>query len=289
MGMSSSFLVTFVGIIVLVILIQAKGQPGSYLASRDLSNNSLNGEIPDFLSQLQHLKILNLEKNNLSGLIPSALHRDSLTLSVDQNPYLCEPDQCNRNIHKKSIVTPLVASVGGVLILLIAVAAILWTAKRRKVKDGETHVSTVIAGTPGYLDPEYYLTNRLTEKSDVYSFGVVLLEIITSQPVIAKNQEKTHISEWVRSLIAKGDINAIVDSRLEGDFDSNSVWKAVEIATACVSPNPNRRPIISVVVNELKESLAMELARTEDRNTNTSYSVKQVIRNLNTESLPQAR
>ncbi|BAT91675.1 hypothetical protein VIGAN_07029100, partial [Vigna angularis var. angularis] len=155
--------------------------------------------------------------------------------------------------------------------------------------DGETHVSTVIAGTPGYLDPEYYLTNRLTEKSDVYSFGVVLLEIITSQPVIAKNQEKTHISEWVRSLIAKGDINAIVDSRLEGDFDSNSVWKAVEIATACVSPNPNRRPIISVVVNELKESLAMELARTEDRNTNTSYSVKQVIRNLNTESLPQAR
>ncbi|XP_017424520.1 LRR receptor-like serine/threonine-protein kinase IOS1 [Vigna angularis] len=155
--------------------------------------------------------------------------------------------------------------------------------------DGETHVSTVIAGTPGYLDPEYYLTNRLTEKSDVYSFGVVLLEIITSQPVIAKNQEKTHISEWVRSLIAKGDIDAVVDSRLEGDFDSNSVWKAVEIATACVSPNPNRRPIISVVVNELKESLAMELARTEDRSTNTSYSVKQVIRNLNTESLPQAR
>ncbi|XP_052726717.1 LRR receptor-like serine/threonine-protein kinase IOS1 [Vigna angularis] len=450
---------------------------------RDLSNNSLNGEIPDFLSQLQHLKILNLEKNNLSGLIPSALHRDSLTLSVDQNPYLCEPDQCNKKKNKKnnSIVTPLVASVGGVLILLVAVAAIFWTAKRRKVKaltvekdqsekspqytdqddsslqsqkqiyaysdivkitnnfntvvgkggfgtvylgyiedtpvavkmlspssvrgyqqfqtevkllmrvhhknltslvgycnegtnkgfiyeymangnlqehlsgkrskrnffswekrlriavdaasgleylqngckppifhrdikstnillnenlqaklsdfglskiiltDGETHVSTVIAGTPGYLDPEYYLTNRLTEKSDVYSFGVVLLEIITSQPVMAKNQEKTHISEWVRSLIAKGDIDAVVDSRLEGDFDSNSVWKTVEIATACVSPNPNRRPIISVVVTDLKESLTMELARTEDRSTNTSYSVKQVIRNLNTESLPQAR
>lgn len=139
------------------------------------------------------------------------------------------------------------------------------------------------------MSNRYYLTNRLTEKSDVYSFGVVLLEIITSQPVIAKNQEKTHISEWVRSLIAKGDINAIVDSRLEGEFDSNSVWKAVEKAMECVSPNPNRRPNISVVVNELKESLAMELARTEDRSTHTSDSVNQFIMNLNTESLPQAR
>ena len=134
------------------------------------------------------------------------------------------------------------------------------------------------------LSYRYYLTNRLTEKSDVYSFGVVLLEIITGQPVIAKNEEKTHISVWVRSLIAKGDINAIVDSRLKGEFDSNSVWKVVEIAMACVSPNPNRRPIISVVVTELKESLATELARTKDRSTHTTDSV-----NLNIESLPQAR
>jgi len=103
-------------------------------------------------------------------------------------------------------------------------------------------------------------------------------------------KEKIHISEWVRSLIEKGDINAIVDSGLEGDFDSNSVWRAVEIATACLSPNPNRRPIISVVVNELKESLAMEFARTDNKkSTHTSDSVELVTMNLNTESLPQAR
>jgi len=137
----------------------------------------------------------------------------------------------------------------------------------------------------------YYLTSRLTEKSDVYSFGVVLLEIITGQPVIAKNEEKSHISEWVRSLIGKGDINAIVDSRLEGEFDSNSVWKVVEIAMACVSPNPNRRPIISEVVSELKESLSLakEFFGTKDRSNGTSNSIKRVAMNVNTESLPQAR
>ena len=119
----------------------------------------------------------------------------------------------------------------------------------------------------------------------------MLLEIITGQPVIAKNEEKSHISEWVRSLIGKGDINAIVDSRLDGEFDSNSVWKAVEIATACVSPISNRRPSISVVVSELKESLSLatEVVGTKDRSNGTSNSAKRVAMNLNTESLPQAR
>ena len=62
------------------------------------------------------------------------------------------------------------------------------------------------------LSCRYYKTNRLTDKSDVYSFGVALLEIITSQPVRARNQEKIHISQLVSSLMAKGDIKAIVDS-----------------------------------------------------------------------------
>ncbi|XP_054782470.1 LOW QUALITY PROTEIN: LRR receptor-like serine/threonine-protein kinase IOS1 [Prosopis cineraria] len=129
--------------------------------------------------------------------------------------------------------------------------------------DGGTHVSTVVAGTPGYLDPEYYITNRLTEKSDVFSFGVVLFEIITSLPVISRNHERTHISQWVSSMVAKGDIKAIVDSKFGGDFDSNSVWRAVELAMTCVSPNPNSRPSMSEAVNELKECLATEVARTK--------------------------
>ncbi|XVF86740.1 hypothetical protein PTKIN_Ptkin18bG0066600 [Pterospermum kingtungense] len=67
-----------------------------------------------------------------------------------------------------------------------------------KTFEDASHVYTVVAGTPGYLDLEYYTTNRLTEKSDVYSFGVVLLEIITSRPVISRTvHEPVHISHWV--------------------------------------------------------------------------------------------
>ena len=82
----------------------------------------------------------------------------------------------------------------------------------------------------------YYKSNWLNEKSDVYSFGVVLLKIITNRPVIGRSQDRTHISQWVSFMLAKGDIQNIVDPRLGGDFNVNSVWKAVEVAVVCVSP-----------------------------------------------------
>ncbi|KAF3526177.1 hypothetical protein F2Q69_00047403, partial [Brassica cretica] len=100
--------------------------------------------------------------------------------------------------------------------------------------DGECHVSTVVAGTPGYLDPEYYRTNWLSEKSDVYSFRVVLLEIVTNQPVIDKTRERPHINEWVGFMLTKGDIRSIVDPKLMGDYDTNGAWKIVEVALGCV-------------------------------------------------------
>ncbi|XLR43011.1 hypothetical protein S83_027671 [Arachis hypogaea] len=127
---------------------------------------------------------------------------------------------------------------------------------------GDTHVSTNVAGTPGYLDPEYTTSNRLTEKSDVYSFGVVLLRIITGQPVIIIKEDTTHhIIERVNSMIAEGDITKVVDSRLQGDFDNNSAWKAVEIAMASVSATSVQRPYMRDIVTQLKDCLAAELAR----------------------------
>jgi len=116
------------------------------------------------------------------------------------------------------------------------------------------------------------------------------LEIITYQPVIAMNEERSHITERVRSLIEKGDIKAIVDSRLEGDFDINSAWKVVEIAMACVSFNPSERPMVRMIVSELRETLATELARTQLIDAHlTTDSIEPMAMNLDTEFTPLAR
>ncbi|PQP92354.1 senescence-induced receptor-like serine/threonine-protein kinase [Prunus yedoensis var. nudiflora] len=156
--------------------------------------------------------------------------------------------------------------------------------------DDGTHVWTRVAGTPGYLDPEYYLSNMLNEKSDVYSFGIVLLEIITSRPALSKTHEKIHIGQWVSFMVEKGDIRSIVDSRLKGNFNSNSAWKAVEVALACVSSSSTKRPTMSQVVTELKECLAAELAQnkeicdTDSNDSNELMSLK-----FTTEMTPLAR
>ncbi|XP_031268923.1 LRR receptor-like serine/threonine-protein kinase IOS1 [Pistacia vera] len=156
--------------------------------------------------------------------------------------------------------------------------------------EGGTHVSTAIAGTPGYLDPDTNLSDRLTEKSDIYSFGVVLLEIITSKPVIEKALERTHISLWVGSMLAKADIRNIVDTRLQGDLDINSGWKAVEIAMACVSPTSTKRPTMNQVVTELNECLAIEIAHKKVGNdTESKDSIELTNSDFHTELSPLAR
>ncbi|KAF2567950.1 hypothetical protein F2Q68_00026112 [Brassica cretica] len=125
----------------------------------------------------------------------------------------------------------------------------------------ETHVSTVVVGTPGFLDPKYYQTHRLSEKSDVYSFGIVLLEIITNQLVIDQTREKPHIAEWVRFLLTSGDIESVMDPNLKGDYGSDSAWKVLELAMSCSRLSSAERPNMAQVVHELNECLMYEKSR----------------------------
>ncbi|MED6146643.1 hypothetical protein PIB30_036433 [Stylosanthes scabra] len=100
----------------------------------------------------------------------------------------------------------------------------------------------------------------------MYSFGIVLLMKIRGQLVIIRREDMTHHTSWqVNSMVAEGDITKVVDSRLQGDFDSNSAWRVVEIAMASVSAISVERPHMSDIVKELKECLAAELARKHNR------------------------
>lgn len=103
-------------------------------------------------------------------------------------------------------------------------------------------------------------TNGLNEKSDIYSFGVVLLEMITGKSVINESQTKrVHVSDWVISILrSTNDVNNIIDSKMAKDFDTNSVWKVVELALESVSQNVSDRPNMQQIVRGLKECLQRE-------------------------------
>ncbi|KAG7564667.1 Protein kinase-like domain superfamily [Arabidopsis suecica] len=149
----------------------------------------------------------------------------------------------------------------------------------------ESQVSTVVAGTPGYLDPEYYRTGRLAEMSDVYSFGIVLLEIITNQRVIDPAREKSHITDWTAFMLNRGDITRIMDPNLHGDYNSRSVWRALELAMMCANPSSEKRPSMSQVVIELKECLRSE-NKTEGMDSHSSYEQSM---SFDTKAVPSAR
>ncbi|XP_031488605.1 probable LRR receptor-like serine/threonine-protein kinase At2g28960 [Nymphaea colorata] len=138
-------------------------------------------------------------------------------------------------------------------------------------RDDVTQVSTAVAGTPGYIDPEYYSTNRVTKKSDVYSFGVVLLELITGRPpMFAASGERFHIIGWVTPIIARREIHSIADPKLNGQYNVNSMWKVADVALSCTSETADARPRMIDVVNQLKKALEEETCYQQRTDTPSS-------------------
>ncbi|KMZ59246.1 putative Protein kinase [Zostera marina] len=123
-----------------------------------------------------------------------------------------------------------------------------------------TSMSTIVMGTFGYIDPEYYKTQKLNEKSDVYSFGIVLIELITGQPAVINHAgERIPIATLVEPMIERGEIDEIIDPKLNGEYNIISARKALEIAFACIPQKSNERLSMFDVVKQLKECLESEI------------------------------
>jgi hypothetical protein len=117
-----------------------------------------------------------------------------------------------------------------------------------------------------------------------------LFELITGQPAIIRGPVKNnHIFDWINPLIERGDIQNIVDPRLDGEFNTNSAWKAMEIAMSCIAPIAIQRPDMSNVLAELKECLAQEISRTIATKGITSRILLNRTPELESEMAPQAR
>nr|WAP48841.1 malectin leucine-rich repeat receptor-like kinase 1a [Medicago truncatula] len=134
--------------------------------------------------------------------------------------------------------------------------------------DIDSHISTRPAGTPGYIDPKYQRTGNTNKKNDIYSFGIILFELITGRKAVARaSDEYIHILQWVIPIVEGGDIQNVVDPKLEGEFNINSAWKTVEIAMSCTSSNEVERPDISQILAELKECLSLEMVQRNNVST----------------------
>ncbi|KAF3783592.1 putative LRR receptor-like serine/threonine-protein kinase [Nymphaea thermarum] len=126
--------------------------------------------------------------------------------------------------------------------------------------DEKTQTSTVIAGTPGYIDPDYSETSILTKKSDVYSFGVVLFELICGHPVrFGTPEQYFYIVQWATLNIMSGQIDSIIDPRIKGAHKMNSVWKVAEVAIACTARSSAERPHMYNILNDLKQAMEIEM------------------------------
>ncbi|XP_073002055.1 probable LRR receptor-like serine/threonine-protein kinase At1g56130 isoform X2 [Typha latifolia] len=115
--------------------------------------------------------------------------------------------------------------------------------------DKKTHISTRIAGTIGYLAPEYAMRGHLTEKADVFSFGVVALEIICgrSNSDSDLNQDKMYLLDWAWQLYESECALEMVDPRLTS-YDKEAASRVIGVALLCTQASPLQRPSMSRVV-----------------------------------------
>ncbi|KAK3015005.1 hypothetical protein RJ639_007258 [Escallonia herrerae] len=130
------------------------------------------------------------------------------------------------------------------------------------VKSGPTgdqsHVSSQIKGTPGYLDPAYCSSFHLSPFSDVYSFGVILLQLVAARPAVdtTRSGSNYHIIEWARPSLERSSVEDILDANLLLEpCNMEMMLKMGQLGLRCVVKVPKQRPTMTQVWQELEASL----------------------------------
>lgn len=125
--------------------------------------------------------------------------------------------------------------------------------------EGMTHMSTRVAGTMGYVAPEYALYGQLTERSDVYSFGVVLLELLSGKKALmaSNDSQPSLVTDWAWSLVRKGRALDVIEDGVPELGAPEVVEKYVLVAVLCSHPQLYARPTMDQVVKMLETDLSV--------------------------------
>uniref|UniRef100_A0A5B7C9D3 non-specific serine/threonine protein kinase n=1 Tax=Davidia involucrata TaxID=16924 RepID=A0A5B7C9D3_DAVIN len=134
-------------------------------------------------------------------------------------------------------------------------------------EEENTHISTRVAGTIGYMAPEYALWGYLTYKADVYSFGVVALEIVAGRNNMKFRPDENYVCllDWALVLQQKGNLMELVDPNLASDFNEEEAIRMIKIALLCTNPSPALRPTMSAVVSMLEGQINIHDLITDPR------------------------
>ncbi|KAJ4908969.1 Wall-associated receptor kinase-like 22 [Raphanus sativus] len=124
----------------------------------------------------------------------------------------------------------------------------------RSINIDQTHLTTHVAGTFGYLDPEYFQTSQFTDKSDVYSFGIVLVELITGEKPysIVRLEENRGLASHFIEAMKENRVIDIVDSRIKEECKPEQVLAIAKLARRCLSLKGKKRPSMREVSIELE-------------------------------------
>nr|XP_043638447.1 wall-associated receptor kinase-like 6 [Erigeron canadensis] len=124
----------------------------------------------------------------------------------------------------------------------------------RFVSIDQTHLTTLVKGTFGYLDPEYFRSSQFTDKSDVYSFGVVLVELLTGERPISLTRFGEHKSLVMYFMLAmeQGRVMSIFDAAVIRGGTRDELLTTANLAMRCLDPNGINRPTMKEVATELE-------------------------------------
>ncbi|XP_021814908.1 probable leucine-rich repeat receptor-like serine/threonine-protein kinase At3g14840 [Prunus avium] len=128
-------------------------------------------------------------------------------------------------------------------------------------EEDKTHISTRIAGTYGYMAPEYAMRGYLTDKADVYSFGILVLEIASGRNNTSyrSKEESLYLLDWAHLLKEQGNLMDLVDPRLGSDFNKEEMMRTINVALLCCNATSTIRPTMSSVVSMLEGRAAVQI------------------------------